>query len=72
MKGQFRQTDTKRQYSGLLRAAPGTERYRLTELHRRFNEDMNGSSVSLFFTRQTRWRGGRKGKKEIQTGSYAH
>lgn len=35
IKGRF--IETTRQYSGLKRAAPGTERYRLTELHRRFN-----------------------------------
>lgn len=69
MKGRFRKTT--RQYSGPLRAAPGTERHRLTELHRRFNGEMNSASVSLFSTRETRWKG-EKGKKEIQTGGDTH
>lgn len=37
-----------------LSVAPGTERYRLTDLHRRFNGDMNSASVSSFSTRETR------------------
>lgn len=48
--GRFRMTT--RQYSGRSRAAPGTERYRHTEMHRRFNKDMNSASVSLFSTRK--------------------
>lgn len=62
IKGRFRKTT--RQYSGLLRAVPGTERYRLTELHRRFNRDMNSASVSLFSTRETRERERKKGKRQ--------
>lgn len=50
-----------------LSVAPGTERYRLTDLHRRFNGDMNSASVSSFSTRETRQSvcgGGRKNKQE--------
>lgn len=56
-----------------LSVAPGTERYRLTDLHRRFNGDMNSASVSSFSTRETRRSvcgGGRKQKK--QTRGNAH
>lgn len=63
IKGRFRKTT--RQYSGLMRAAPGTERYRLTELLRRLNRDMNSASVSLLSTRK-------RGKKEKQTRGNAH
>lgn len=72
IKERFRKTT--RKYSGLLRAAPGTERSRLTELHRRFNRDMNSASVSLFSTSETRKRGREGGgrKKKKQTRGNAH
>lgn len=64
MKGQF--IKTTRKYSGLLSAAPGTERNRLTQPHRRINWDMNSASVSLFSTRDKRERekGSRKKQQE--------
>lgn len=63
IKGRFRKAT--RRYSGLLRAAPGTERYRLTDRHRRFNRDMNSASVWLFSTRETgrERRGGERKRK---------
>lgn len=50
IKERFRKTT--RQYSGQMRAAPGTEGYRLTKLHRRLNRDMNSASVSLFSSQE--------------------
>lgn len=44
-----------------LRAAPGTERYRL---HRRFNWDMNSASVSLFSTTDKREEEGEKEREK--------
>lgn len=54
-----------------MRAAPGTERYRLTARERRLNRDMNSASVSLFSTRETqgRKRGRTREQKNKQEAS---